>query len=311
MHKIKFLRNLLMSAVIVAAGILKNRLYYNEFPVTLPSMIASWGALLVSYFMAQEHKLPDRLLSLVVVILVLYSLVARYCSKHMDCLVIALCAPSKVIFTCILAKLFFELQLSRWQIFGLSLIIVGIVLPNIIIADSDFSSISPQKIGVCIFAGLLFSLLNLTYEFHQRKKKPFFWNLVFTGSIIGVVVSTGILATEMIKSDSTFKLLAQRKTTYILLVAEYVELSLKAFLLYVTSPIYRSIILIFLSIFTGMIDTVIFGWETIRIVDILAFITANMGLIIFDYSELKKMFIAKEKQKLDEDDIEKRQIECV
>lgn len=310
MHKLKFLCNILMGVVIIAAGILKNRLYYHEFPVTLPSMIASWGALLVSFFVAQRHKFPDKLLCLVVIILIFYSLVARYCTKHMDCIVIALCAPSKVIFTCILVKLFFQLKLSRWQMLGLSLIIVGIILPNVVVKDNDFSIISPQKIGICIFAGLLFSLLNLTYELYQRKKKPYFWDLVFTGSVIGVVVSTGILVTEMTKSDSTIKILARKKTTYVLLAAEYIELALKAFLLYVTSPIYRSIILILLSIFTGMVDTLIFGLETIRFVDILAFFTANMGLIMFDYNELKKMFIPEKKDKLEEVVVENQLIEC-
>lgn len=293
MQELKPLLYIFMGAVIVAASIAKNRLFYHSFPITLPGTLFAWCALCISLFMARRYRLPDSMLYLVIFVLISYSIVTRYCIKYMSCLVIALCSPSKVIFTCILVRFFFKVKLTQIQLFGLFLILFGIVLPNIIIKNHKFSSISLHQICICSFGGLLFGILNLVYEMYQVKNRPYFWDLVFMASIVGSIASTAILVTEILKSNYSLVEIVQTKTTYILLLAEYIELAFKAVLIYIASPIYRSIIVLLLSVFTGMFDTLIFGRDQIKLIDFLAFLIANAGLVVFDFKTLKKIFFHK------------------
>lgn len=71
------------------------------------------------------------------------------------------------------------------------------------------------------------------------------------------------------------------------MLVDYVELPLKIATLYFSSPLYRSLFIILISLFAGLTEAFIFDFGTIKFVDFLGFFMTNAGLIIFYYKKLK------------------------
>lgn len=278
--------------VLVASGIAKNRLCKPGFLKSIPTFIASIFSLLGSTLMTKKYKLPDRFQFAMVALLILYGVLIWNCNEKVKSFVIGICAPSKIIFTCILTKIFVGLKFKTSQSIGLLLILIGILLSQVNLYDEKSTNISVFHIILCIFNGFIFSTLNLSFEIYQNKFQTSFWELCFTCSLISVPISFSVCVFELLRKNLRPKDIFLQENLFYIFIADYIELAVKISMLYSISPIYRSTLVLLLSLTIGIVDCMIFDTQNLSFINISSLLIANLGLVVFDYEQVKKILLS-------------------
>lgn len=191
MQRLKNCATFVTFIIIIAGVVAKSRLIFCGFPFAFPLTISSYLAFLVSLFMAEEYRMPNNFMIMIVFLAILYALSVWYSNYLANVFLISLCAPSKIIFTCIFVKIFLKLKLTRIQIIGLSFITLGIIVPLLKYNETNLSTITFKGVCACIISSLIFSMLNISYEIYTlNDKSKVFWNFVLTSSLVGLFIST-------------------------------------------------------------------------------------------------------------------------
>lgn len=282
----------------VCSGLTKNKLCTAEFIKAFPSFATSVASLIISSFMARKYEVPNRFLSFIVFMLIVYGMLLWYCIKNMEVLTISLFAPCKLIFTCSLIKMFGTLQLKKIQYFSLVLITIGLLFPIIWSLKSKNEIKMPVSHGlICLICGMIFAIANYSYELYQKKYKPYLWDLIFSGSITALPISTFLFIFELVNSQQSFKMFLKQKNLLVICLATYTELGSKVIVLLMVNTIFRSIIMLLQSVSIGLVDSLLFEFKKFQMINLISFIIANLGLLLYDYKVVQNLLFKKEKNK--------------
>ncbi|KRH94196.1 Drug/Metabolite Transporter (DMT) Superfamily [Pseudoloma neurophilia] len=303
MKKYLILVCIISFAISVSSGLAKNKLCTKDFIKMFPLFTTSFCGLILSAFFARKYELPNRFLSGVVLLLIFYGILLWYSIKNIKVFTISLFAPSKLIFTCFLIKTFGSLKLKKIQYLALFLILLGVLLPILwSIKSKNRVSMPISHALICLASGMCFALANFSYEVYQKNFNPYLWDIIFSGCITALPITAFFFVLEMLKAHMSFQRFLHQPNLIWITFATYLELGSKAIVLLMVNTIFRSIVMLLQSVSIGLVDSIFFSRE-FRPIDLLAFLLANLGLLIYDYRALKNIFHSKKVAEDKKDDV--------
>lgn len=285
MHKILLLS--LICTYLVVCGVFKMKFVKQKVPKALILFAHSLLKYPVTFFLAKKRRHFDRRIIVVVVLYSISTYIFLLSAEHISVVTLAICTPTRIIFTFILSKFFYAKKYTFLQHLALVMIIIGFSIANL--RNNTSEKVTNVKyLLFLLFGNFCNSVSCIFFDRTIKQKNMNYWEYMYTYTFLNLLISTMELMLEYSFSSYDFAPYLRNKEFYLNVLAQTAETFLIAYISFQLTPLQRGLNHIVCAVTITILTNVLFETSP-SAHSVLACILTYVGLIMFELKSLKKI----------------------
>lgn len=276
-----------VSIYLIACGVFKMKLLKKRIPKTSIMFAHALLKYIVSFSFTDRKKHFD---PKVIVVVILYSVsvyIFSLSAEHISILILAICSPTRLIFTFLLSKFLYSKKYTVTEHFALLIIVIGFAVANIKEKAKNLQ-INIKFIMLLLFGNFCNSAGCVFFDKKIKQDSMDYWSYMYTYNFLCLCISFVEMMVECYFSSYDFLFYLHLKEFYAIVVAQTIETFLIAYISFKLTPLQKGVNHIVCALSITIITNIMFE-DRPSPFKILAIAITYLGCILFESKSIRKI----------------------